>query len=65
MRAASCPGADFPLRPVRESPGAGVEAAAERLIRLPIWSGMTEGQALWVVETVAVALHARQAAATI
>jgi dTDP-4-amino-4,6-dideoxygalactose transaminase len=38
------------------------EAAAERLIRLPIWSGMTEGQALRVVESVAVALHARQAA---
>jgi len=34
------------------------EETAERLIRLPIWSGMSEGQVARVVETVAAALHA-------
>jgi dTDP-4-amino-4,6-dideoxygalactose transaminase len=34
------------------------EAAADRLIRLPIWSGMSDGQVARVVDTVAAALHA-------
>ena len=41
------------------------ESTADRLIRLPIWSGMTEQQTLRVVDTVAAALHAPAAAAAI
>jgi dTDP-4-amino-4,6-dideoxygalactose transaminase len=40
------------------------EATADRLIRLPIWSGMTEGQVARVVDTVAAALHAGVRTAT-
>jgi dTDP-4-amino-4,6-dideoxygalactose transaminase len=38
------------------------EAAADRLIRLPLWSGMTEIQALRVVETLAAVVRARVSA---
>jgi dTDP-4-amino-4,6-dideoxygalactose transaminase len=41
------------------------DATADRLIRLPIWSGMTEQQTLRVVDTVAAALHAPAEAAAI
>jgi dTDP-4-amino-4,6-dideoxygalactose transaminase len=39
------------------------DATADRLIRLPIWSGMTEQQTLRVVDTVAAALQAATATA--
>jgi dTDP-4-amino-4,6-dideoxygalactose transaminase len=39
------------------------DATADRLIRLPIWSGMTEQQTLRVVDTVAAALQAPTATA--
>jgi dTDP-4-amino-4,6-dideoxygalactose transaminase len=35
------------------------EAAGERLLRLPLWNGITEGQALRVVECVAAAVRGR------
>jgi dTDP-4-amino-4,6-dideoxygalactose transaminase len=35
------------------------DAAAERLIRLPLWSGMTESQALRVIEAVGAAVQTR------
>ena len=38
------------------------EATAQRLIRLPLWSGMSESQALRVVETVAAVIRARVSA---
>jgi dTDP-4-amino-4,6-dideoxygalactose transaminase len=38
------------------------ETTAEQLIRLPLWSGMTETQALRVVETLTAVLHARVSA---
>jgi len=38
------------------------EATAQRLIRLPIWSGMSEGQALRVVETLAAVVRERVSA---
>jgi dTDP-4-amino-4,6-dideoxygalactose transaminase len=40
------------------------EAAADRLIRLPIWSGMSDGQVSRVADTVAAALHAGVRAAS-
>ncbi len=38
------------------------ETTAQRLIRLPLWSGMSESQALRVVETLAAVVHARVSA---
>ena len=44
---------------------ANTDAVADRLVRLPLWAGMSEGQALSVVESVALAVQAPIRAASI
>ena len=43
-------------------PMPNTERTAQQLIRLPLWGGMTETQALRVVETLAAVLHTRVSA---
>ena len=38
------------------------EATAQQLIRLPLWNGLSENQALRVVETLTSVVHARVSA---
>jgi dTDP-4-amino-4,6-dideoxygalactose transaminase len=63
----------FHFVPLHSSPGGmcfgraagplpNTDATAQRLIRLPLWSGMTETQALRVADTLGAVLHARVSA---